>query len=298
MSSNLLNIKVTRPNQELILMRGVSGSGKSTLAKELVGDGVIHSTDQVIEDTTDSYDAFFEYIKEHDAFHLLTAKHEINLENAKESMFNSVSPVVIDNTNLLSKEYKPYIEAALRLGLHEDNIRFVEVSHDGKSAKELAAINTHGVPEEHIEKMIQRFNSNKNLNVAKIMKESKSKVLYASVDLDGKSMKLLKDSVGGYAPDSWEMFAHHMTICFGQELPESLKPDIGLKVSLEAYEIGISDMACAVKVRGYYSKNKIPHITVAVNTREGGEPVMSNDITSWEELPTPIRLTGVVRENY
>jgi predicted kinase len=297
LSSNLLNIKVTRPNQELILMRGVSGSGKSTKAKQLVGNGVIHSTDQVIEDTTDSYSAFFEYIKDHNAFHLLGEKHKINLENAKKSMFNSVTPVVIDNTNLRPSECKPYIEAALRLGLHEDNIHIVDVSYGNLTAKDLASRNQHGVPEEHIEKMMQRYNSNKNLNVKTVMSEGKSNILYSSVVLDSKSRELLLSKVSKYLPVTWDEIAHHMTICFGEGLPGELKSDLGLSVSLEAYEIGISDMACAVKVRGYYSKNKIPHITIGVNTREGGKPVMSNDITSWQQLSEPIRLTGVVSEH-
>jgi signal recognition particle GTPase len=33
---NSLGLKVTKPNQELIIMRGIPGSGKSTKAKSLV----------------------------------------------------------------------------------------------------------------------------------------------------------------------------------------------------------------------------------------------------------------------
>jgi len=46
---NSLGVTVTRPNQTLIVMRGIPGSGKSTKAKELVGEGTIHSTDDLIE---------------------------------------------------------------------------------------------------------------------------------------------------------------------------------------------------------------------------------------------------------
>ena len=58
MEKNLLGIEITRPHQVLILMGGVSGCGKSTLATSLVENGVIHSTDVLVESTGD-YRGFF-----------------------------------------------------------------------------------------------------------------------------------------------------------------------------------------------------------------------------------------------
>src|ERR1700747_3920432 len=58
LKKNALGVSVTKPNQELIVMRGIPGSGKSTKAKSLVGQGCIHSTDDLIEKTGD-YNAFF-----------------------------------------------------------------------------------------------------------------------------------------------------------------------------------------------------------------------------------------------
>jgi len=55
-------------------------------------------------------------------------------------------------------------------------------------------------------------------------------------------------------------------------------------------------MAVAVRVIGFESKNKIPHVTVAVNIVGGGKPVMSNDIKDWRALETPIKLVGEVKE--
>ena len=54
-------------------------------------------------------------------------------------------------------------------------------------------------------------------------------------------------------------------------------------------------MAIAVKVNGFKSNNKIPHVTVAVNTLAGGKPAMSNDITDWHPIQN-IKLTGIVSE--
>jgi len=56
----------------------------------------------------------------------------------------------------------------------------------------------------------------------------------------------------------------------------------------------LNDKAMAVKVEGYESANKIPHITVAVNP-DGGKAVMSNDITNWQNVK-PFILNGVVVE--
>ena len=47
-SMNALGKPVTRPNQILIVMRGIPGAGKSTKAKSLVGGGIIHSTDDLL----------------------------------------------------------------------------------------------------------------------------------------------------------------------------------------------------------------------------------------------------------
>ena len=58
MKTNIKGVLITRPNQELVIMRGIPGSGKSTMAKSLVREGKIHSTDDVIESQGD-YDKFF-----------------------------------------------------------------------------------------------------------------------------------------------------------------------------------------------------------------------------------------------
>ena len=93
----------------------------------------------------------------------------------------------------------------------------------------------------------------------------------------------------------WKMYNHHMTINLG-ELPNYLKQYLGSKQKLEATHVGVSPLAVAVRVSGFESKNKIPHVTVAVNIKAGGKPVKSNDITDWKPLETPIKLSGEVKE--
>lgn len=130
--------------------------------------------------------------------------------------------------------------------------------------------------------------------------------MYSAVVLDEKSQlkldKLAEDiKVNGIRvpilvrDNGWKMYNHHMTINMG-ELPNYLKQYIGTKQKLEATHIGVSPMAVAVRVSGFESKNKIPHVTVAVNISSGGKPVMSNDIKDWRPLETPIKLVGEVKE--
>jgi len=133
---------------------------------------------------------------------------------------------------------------------------------------------------------------------------------YSAVVLDEKSQQKLKewavsDKVGIKVNSirlpilirdkGWKLFCHHMTIAF-PGIPEFIKPYVDSVQQLEVISVGVSEKAVAVRVIGFHSENKIPHITVAVNVQGGGKPVDSNKITSWFKLDTPIKLTGVVKE--
>ena len=287
---------ITRPDQKLIIMRGISGSGKSTKAKELKGDGVIHSTDDVISSMGD-YNKFFADMMANKDFSQLQQAHQTNLKNAVNSMKNGISPVIIDNTNLAPWEAKPYVIAALKNGFDDGNIEIVNIGTGGASAEELAKRNTHGVPLDKIKQMIDKYNSNKDITIADILKETnkdkQKKVLYSAVVLDEKShdelLAKFKDSI----PEGWKTFAHHMTIVFGKGLDD--RSEVGKRVTLTVTELGESDKAMAVKVKGYRSTNEIPHITLAVNTLEGGKPFMSNQITNWSPVEN-FTVTGTVTE--
>jgi hypothetical protein len=116
-----------------------------------------------------------------------------------------------------------------------------------------------------------------------------SDVLYSCVLLDKASHNALLNRVE--VPEGWTVYAHHMTINLG---PLKDKSELGKKVDLFVTKVGISDMAMAVQVDGYPSKNAIPHVTIAVN-QDGGKPVMSNDITKWKNVKIFV-VSGVVTE--
>ena len=63
-------------------------------------------------------------------------------------MAEGVSPVIIANTSTTEKEFKPYIEMAKE---HEYRVFTIIVENRHGS------VNNHGVPEETLEKMTNRF---------------------------------------------------------------------------------------------------------------------------------------------
>lgn len=291
LSKNSLGVNISTP-QVLILMRGCPGSGKSTQAKKLAMGGAVHSTDDVIESKGD-YRAFFEEMKKKNNFSALSRMHSLNLQNAKKSMADGVTPVVIDNTNLRPAEMKQYVMAALQLGYSDNNIKIVNVGIGGVTAEELAARNTHGVPLDKIEQMIKTYNgvgkvTLENILASKDMPVS-SDVLYSAIVLDDISHGMLLREFANKIPDGWKTYAHHMTIAMGVGAKDE---DLGKEVSLTVTALGESDMAVAVMVHGYSSTNAIPHVTLAVNPN-GGKPVMSNQITSWKEVEE-LKIRGVI----
>ncbi len=135
--------------------------------------------------------------------------------------------------------------------------------------------------------------------------------MYTAVVLDEKShLKLVKwadDNIkvnGVRLPilvrdNGWEMICHHMTINMGKALPQ-IESYLGTKQKLDITHYGISDKAIAARVVGFYVDpgeiNRKPHITVAVNRRDGGKPVDSNKITNWIPVDGLVTLSGEVKE--
>jgi len=147
----------------------VTGSGKSTKAKSLVGEGVIHSTDDVIEEATGDYNGYFTKMVESGDWSDHGKMHHKNYLNAKASMEQGISPVIVDNTNIKATEPKKYVQAALRLGLSEDNIKIVDVADGGQKAEILAERNTHNVPLKTINRMLSSHKGVGKLTVNKIL---------------------------------------------------------------------------------------------------------------------------------
>lgn len=134
------------------------------------------------------------------------------------------------------------------------------------------------------------------------MSQKSENISYSAVVLTEESSNRLKEWAKEtfkqeIAFDSWRLYCHHMTICMG-ELPAILKSDIGTSVTLNVNGYGKSNNAIAVRVDGFYTKNKIPHVTVAISPM--GKPVMSNEIKNWypinNGMKSILKLEGIVTE--
>jgi len=167
--NNFLGVNISKPNQVLIIMRGIPGAGKSTKAKALKGSGEIFSTDDRIKSQGD-YREFFSNMIANKDFAPLSKMHTLNFDMAKQAMSNGVSPVIVDNTNIKANEPKNYVEAALNMGYADENIQFVDVGTGGVSAEELAERNTHGVPLDKIKQMIESHKGVGPLSLDKVIK--------------------------------------------------------------------------------------------------------------------------------
>ena len=149
------NYKIAQ-NKMLYIMRGGSGSGKSFKAKQLAGKtGVICSAD----------DFFTERGKGDYAFDpsLLGQAHQQCQNRTLEALKQGLSPIVIDNTNTRLwelKKLKPIVQLAQSLGY---SIRIEEPETEwwkSKNIDEMVNKNSHGVPREAIERMVNRFDEN------------------------------------------------------------------------------------------------------------------------------------------
>jgi predicted kinase len=125
----------------LYLVRGIPGSGKSTFAKNLVDekDYCHKEADMFFVDRDGNYN--FEPSKIKDA-------HQWCQEEMDFLMRLEHSPVVVSNTFTQEWELQPYYELAIKYGYYVTSI-IVENRHGG--------VNEHGVPEDKIELMRNRF---------------------------------------------------------------------------------------------------------------------------------------------
>ncbi len=131
---------------ELILVRGIPGSGKSTLARDLMNyylreygniQYVNHfEADQYFVDEQGKYN--FDAAK-------LNQAHNWCIEQTRECLEHG-DTVIVSNTFTTKRELKPYFDMAREFGI-------VPVVYLAQNQFK----NVHGVPEEKLQKMRDRF---------------------------------------------------------------------------------------------------------------------------------------------
>lgn len=141
----------------LIILRGLPSSGKTTFAKMLVQAHWCENTSGPSADiesrsvmfAADDYFANREF--DHRA---LGAAHEQCRVNVSNAMAEAVPLIIVHNTNVKASEVAPYVRLA------EDNrYRYFVLSlgDGGLTDEELAARNTHGVPQRTMTNMRRKF---------------------------------------------------------------------------------------------------------------------------------------------
>lgn len=125
----------TTNQRVLIVMRGVSGTGKSTRARQLAANGgEIFSTDDYFGQGQDYKNNFDQS--------LLPQAHQWNISRVEQAMKNGLSPIIVDNTNIMPYEAKPI----------QDLHRQIQ-----DLSGQLAGKNLHGAPPEVISQMISQY---------------------------------------------------------------------------------------------------------------------------------------------
>ena len=122
--------------KQIILFRGLPGSGKSSLAESLCND--VWSADQYFE-------KHGEYL--FDATQLKEA-HEWCRVHAETSMIENVQIIGVANTFTQEWEMEPYFKLASKYDYKISTV-IVENRHGSE--------NVHGVPDDKIDKMKDRF---------------------------------------------------------------------------------------------------------------------------------------------
>jgi tRNA nucleotidyltransferase/poly(A) polymerase len=132
----------------------------------------------------------------------------------------------------------------------------------------------------------------------KLITESKKRVAYSGIVLTDKSRSELIQFIktpGNDLFSDWEILAHHMTINMG-ELKEEYRPLLGQSFDLLVTHVGQTDKVLAVKVETpFITKNKDPHITIAINKADGGKPADANKIEHWKSV-YPFEVEGRLEE--
>jgi len=153
--------KEAQSEKVVYIMRGLPGSGKSSLAGKIGETGVVFSTDDFF-----TIDGKYQYDPE-----MIGYAHTWNQGRAKKAMRDGVSPIVIDNTHVAGWEAKPYVEAAIANGY---KIEVREPQTPWKfDAEALAQKNSHGVPLDIIQQMINNWEP--NLTAEEILQSEKPK---------------------------------------------------------------------------------------------------------------------------
>lgn len=119
---------------------------------------------------------------------------------------------------------------------------------------------------------------------------------YTAVVLTDNARTKLISKFADQLPEDFELIAHHMTINLGPAKNEII-PLLDEYTNLVINGFAMNENVVAVRVNpgDIKSKNKVPHITLAINRNKGAKPYMSNQLTDWKDVD-PFQVRGQVLE--
>jgi hypothetical protein len=122
--------------------------------------------------------------------------------------------------------------------------------------------------------------------------------MYTALELHPHEQDRLKGVLSKHIPEGWTVYVHHMTINMGPAATGPAAHLLGKEASVHLHKIGKDDLVVAVEVVSEVpSINERKHVTLAVNTKAGGKPRMSNAIKEWTLLNNePLEFKGIVKE--
>ena len=134
---------------KLILMRGVTGSGKSTRARELLGQNpgakILSTDDLFIEDGE------YRFKPEN-----LAQNHKKNQERCHLAMLEKTTTIIIDNTNIMPWEMRPYHLLAQEHG-YETIIEEIPPPPIKELLRRHESRTDKRIPRETLERMLERW---------------------------------------------------------------------------------------------------------------------------------------------
>ena len=148
-------------NNICYVLRGLPGTGKSTLARLIKEANAcddyyveIFSTDDLFINSEGIYEFDPTLLKGHHEENLRRAIEFFNLHPETANAPNWAQIAIIDNTNVQQWEYQPYIEAAEEAGW---DVQIITLDWNEHDIPLYAKRNKHGVPEEAIRRMADRW---------------------------------------------------------------------------------------------------------------------------------------------